>query len=357
MAGKKRRRKLDLSSDRDDAIVRLFLISLLVFAVVSVICILLGLVKDAITAIPIFSFSLVIVGFVAFADRLRWYYSLILIAVVAALYFYGVETIFILFILYAVLGGFGVVRVIVALQRKFFYRALSRIEGISLREELDFKDKLMIFLFNIPEGLNTSDLLADHNMKREHIPLDDILRTMGLGVIVGMFLWVYLSLNPAMLSIYSLDYILLIMFLLTLYIPFIILPWSIFRSLDVRIKGPFHEMRLYNGVVSTIKKIAMPVIPILIYIIFAANRLGIDALLGYITISLIFNLITMASTSVVYFVLYEKELIEDIVSRWRVFRPAPRLVELTKKEEQKRQVPATPQRYYDIDALPDFTSD
>ncbi len=354
LAGRRRRRKLDLSSDYDTALLRLFVLSLLVCVVASVITLVAGLVESFVLTMPIISFALVVVGLVSFADRFRWYYALLLLAVVAALYVYGAPLILILFIVYAVLGGFGVVAVIVTLQRRMFYRTLARIEGISLREELDPKDKILMFIFNIPDDLNTADLVMEHNMSRDHVPLDETLRTMGLGFFLGIALWIFISLNPSLVQAYPLEYILLLMFLITLYIPFMVLPWSIFRSLDVRIKGPYQDMRLYKGAVATFKKIAMPIIPISLYTVGAARMMGLETLAGFIGMAVLFNIAIMASTSIVYFALYERDLIEDVVSRWRDFRPTPLLVEVMQQEgEEVKKVPATPQRRYELDDLPE----
>ena len=354
LAGNRRRRKLDLSDNYDIALLRLFLLSLAVCTVASAVSIVTGMVATVAEAIPIFSFSLVIVGLVSFAGRFRWYYTLVLLGAVGLLYQYGVETVILLFVVYAVMGGFGVVAVVVTLQRKLFYRTLARIEGLSLREEREIKDKILVFMFNIPDDINTNDLVMDHNMRRESIPVDDTLRTMGMGFLIGVFLWLYISLNPSLLTAYSLEYILLIMFLLTLYLPFLVLPWSIFRSLDVRIKGPYHDLRLYKGAVSTIKKIAMPIIPIALYTIGAVRRMSLGEIGGFIGMSVIFNIIIMATTAIVYFSLYERQLIEDIVSKWRTYRPRPVMAEVVQREEETKDVPATPTRSYSMEDLPDF---
>ncbi len=353
LAGRRRRRRLDLSSDHDTALLRLFVLSLLVCVAASLLSAATGLLESFVLTMPILSFPLVVVGLASFADRFRWYYALLLLAVVAALYFYGAPPILVLFMVYAVLGGFGVVALIVTLQRRLFYRTLARIESISLKEELERKDKILTFIFNIPDDINTADLVMDHNMSRDNIPLDDTLRTMGLGFFLGIALWIFISLNPSLMQAYPLEYILLLMFLITLYIPFMVLPWSIFRSLDVRIKGPFHDMRLYKGAVSTFKKIAVPIIPISLYTVGAARMMGVEALAGFIGMAVVFNIAIMASTSIIYFALYERDLIEDIVSRWRDFRPNPLLVEVMKQEGEAKRVPATPQRRYDLDELPE----
>lgn len=353
LAGKRRRRKLDLSSNYDIALLRLFLLALLACTVATVAVVAMGVVDSIIEAIPVFSFSLVIVGLVSFAGRFRWYYTLILLALVALLYSYGVETIILLFLVYAVLGGFGVVAVIVTLQRKLFYRTLARIEGMSLRKDLELKDKILVFFFNIPDDINTNDLMMDHNMRRENIPLEDTLRTMGMGFLIGVFLWIYISLNPSLLTAYSLEYILLVMFLLTLYLPFLVLPWSIFRSLDVRIKGPYHDLRLYKGAVTTLKKIAIPIIPIALYTIGAVRRLSLAEVGGFIGMSILFNIIIMATTTVIYFALYERDLIDDIVAKWRIYRPRPVLAEVVRREEGRAPVPGTPKRSYSMEDLPE----
>jgi len=349
--------KLDLSNRFERALIGLFVLSLAGCSIGLIILFNLGIVQDMIMVLPVITFSFVIVGLVVYLDVGRWQYLLGLLAVVLLMLLAGVELMYSLFLVYAIMGGFGVVGLVVAFQKRYFYSLMSRIEALGLKGHLGRRDRLLAYIFNIREDTDTRNLVMDHNLSRNGLPIRDMLETMTLGFMLGIFIWIYLSLNPALLSNYGLSDILLIMFLLSLYIPLLVLPWTIFKSLNVRISSEFRDFHLFRGVVTTLQKTVLPLAAIFIYTISAVNNLGLDVVMGYIFTSAVFNILVVGATTVIFYTFFEKELVYSIVSKWRVFRPMPILSELREREDRHRSkdFAGTPEREYTESGELDFT--
>ena len=348
--------KLDLSSGFDRGLIALFMVSTLCCGIAVVVLFQTGVVRDLVSVLALFTASFVVPGLAVYLDVGRWQYLLGLVAVAAVLVVAGLDAIYAAFLIYAVLGGFGVVGLVVALQKRYFYDVLSRIEALGLKDRQDRRDRLISYVFNIREDTDTRNLTMEHNLSRNRFPWREMVELMALGFMLGIFIWIYLSLNPALLINYSLNQILLVMFLISMYIPLLVLPWAIFKSLDVRISSEFRDFRLFGGVVTTLQKTVLPVAAVMIYAISAVNRLGLDVVLGYIATSAAFNILVVGATTVMYYTFFEKGLVDSIVGRWRVFRPMPILAELREKEDRRRkEIPGMPQRVYEESMEMDFT--
>ncbi|MGE4274647.1 MAG: hypothetical protein AB7E27_01135 [Candidatus Methanomethylophilaceae archaeon] len=349
--------RLDLSSGFDRGLIYLFFLSTLCCGIAVVVLFRTGVIEDLVTVLPVFTASFAVVGLAAYLDVGRWQYLLALLALATMLVLAGLQLVYAAFIVYAILGGFGVVGLVVALQKRYFYAVISRIEALGLKERPDWRDRLISYVFNIREDTDTRNITMEHNLSRNGFPLREMAEMMGLGFMLGVFLWIYLSLNPALLSDYSLSQILLVMFLISMYIPLLVLPWAIFKSLDVRISSEFRDFRLFGGVVTTLQKTVLPVAAVLIYAVSAVNRLGLDTVLGYIATSAAFNLLVVGATTMIYYSFFEKALVSGIVAKWRVFRPMPILVELREREDRRREkeLPGMPKRVYEESMEMEFT--
>jgi len=283
---------------------------------------------------------------VIFYIRTKYWMLPIFAAVAAALWFISIPITLIYLFLFLVIGASGVVALVDAFQRVIFYRVLRRIEYINVKKKLTLKDKLTAFMFNVPEDLDTRNITMDYELSRTKIPWREVGNSMSLGLMVGMFLWIYISMNPSFMDVGIETSTPLMIFTLILYIPVIVMPWSIFRSLNVRIETNYRDFKVYNGIRATLQRMAVPVVAALFFVLTAIDASDIRTVAFYILLSAAMIVAILTLVSILYYWIFEAAAINDIVSKWKMFRPVPVFVGL--EEDEKRpswdDLPGTPRR-------------
>ncbi|MDR1404330.1 MAG: oxidoreductase [Candidatus Methanoplasma sp.] len=275
------------------------------------------------------------------------YRILIILAAIAAIsWLTGIQETLVFLILFLIIGAAGTVSLVDAVQRAMFYGILRSIEYANVKKKLSFTDKIIIFLFNVPEDLDTRNITMDYELRRTKIPWKEVWNSTSLGLMVGMFVWIYISMNPTFMNLSSESSVPLFMFTLILYIPLLVMPWSIFRSLNVRIETNYREFRVYNGIRATLQRMAVPVIAAFFFVLVAINTSDLHTVLFYIILSAVMIVATLTVTSILYYWVFEAVTINDIVSKWKMFRPVPIFVGLedTEKKHPRDELPGTPKR-------------
>ena len=283
---------------------------------------------------------------VIFYIRSKYWILLVFAAVGVILWFLSIPPVLVFLFLFLIIGASGVVVLVDALQRVIFYQVLHTIEYINVKSKLTAKDKLVAFLFNVPEDLDTRNITMDYELSRTKIPWKEVGNSISLGLMVGMFLWIYISMNPTFMDLTTETSVPLLMFTLILYIPVLVMPWSIFRSLNVRIETNYRDFKVYNGIRATLQRMAVPIVAALFFVLVAINTSDIGAVAFYIFLSAAMIVIILTLASILYYWIFEAIIINDIVSKWKMFRPVPVFVGLETDEKKQSQddLPGTPKR-------------
>lgn len=290
------------------------------------------------------AFPFFVCGLIFFTRSKAW--ILIIIAIAATiLWFCDILPTFIFFPLFLIIGASGVVTLVDALQRAVFYKVLHSIEYINVKKDPSFTDKIIAFLFNVPGDLDTRNITMDYELNRTKIPWKEVANTVYMGLMVGMFIWIYISMNPNFMNLAVERSIPLMMFTLILYIPVLVMPWSIFRSLNVRVETNYRNFKIYNGIKATLQRMAIPIVAALLFVLMAINKSDVFTVLWYILFSAAMIVVVLVSTSLLYHWRFESITINDIISKWRLFRPASVFVGLNKNGKKGwDDVPGTPER-------------
>ncbi len=324
----------------------IFLVSLLVCVIAGAVC--LEIFDLSILELSMFvTMPLVVVGaFQILRSRYRWYLLIVVAAVVAMLVMGAGYVITSAFALISV-GIAGVVQLVAVLQRFLFYRVVSSVEYLNVRTDLSAWDRVVAFIFNISGDLDTRNLEIDENVKRASLPWGEIWSSMKISFLIGVFIWIYLSMNPSWMQFDSFANVPVYLFAVMMYIPLIVLPFSIFMSLNVRIETRYRDFRIYDGIKATLMRMAIPIFAAFMYILVAVNENGFEDVLGFIVMSVAFNLVITVASCMVYYKGFESSVIDSIISRWSSFRPVQMLMSVKDAEEQiKEDVPGTPVRDY-----------
>lgn len=340
-----RSKELDIVSGYDMFLMIVFGASVLACMALSVVLLKYGgtgLVQTA----PLISAPLLIVGVLVYLNSKKWYLFIAIAALLLVLYLLlGFSFAALLIVGFILVGAPGVAAIVSVIQKMIFYRVITAVEYINVKDRLSFKERMISFMFNIPCDMDSRNLTMDYNMKRASFPWNEVLETIYMGLMVGTFIWIYMSMNPSFRTATDISAAPLYSFLLLLYMPVLVMPWAIFRSLKVRIETKYRDFMLYDGVKETLKRMAVPIMAAVAFIALAVSTKGINAVLLFIFLSVVVNVFIIVLTSVVYYRFFESRIVDDIVSKWKVFRPVSMLMSIDDESVGvKQEIPGTPKR-------------
>ena len=344
--------KIDLLSKRDKITLLLF-ICLFVGSLVALWYLIAYQDLTIYSALPTMAIPFFVIGVIFYIIRRRF---IAVIAVAAiSLVAYLLLPVSVLFIVYLLVCTEGVAQMVEIIQRGTFYSILASIERVNVKDALSLKDKLIVFLFNIPVDIDTRNLKIDKNIIVDKIPWKDMLFSMMLALLFCMFLWIYLFLNPSFdiglqgVPIYT--------FTIVLYLSMVVMPWSIFSTLNARIDTEYRAFKIYSGFLGTFARMFLPIFAALIFLIIAVSS-GPDNFY-YVAMSLVMIVVMITFTSIMYYTSNEVVVVNDIVDKWGVFHPSSiysGYSEAGKKSTLDDGVPGTPRRDPSECFIPDITN-
>ena len=143
----------------------------------------------------------VAVGLLYIIDRRNIASLIITVILAAATFALTRQLTYILVIVYLFIGALGVACVVDAIQRLIFYKVVGHIRYANVKEHLTPGDRMFSFLFNIPPDLDTRNIAINPKSVGTKFPWKDMGSTVVLSLIVGMFFWIYLSMNPTFFDV------------------------------------------------------------------------------------------------------------------------------------------------------------
>lgn len=350
-------KELNLLAPYDKFVLLVFVLSFIIS--VSGMFALVSLGVDVIDSAMLLTAPFFILGLMWYNHTKKWSTLVIILAVSVALYLYlhydngfyfssefylEGDFLFLFAIDFIFVGSVGVAAFVSALQRLIFYRVVTIIQGMNIKDKMNFREKVVAFFFNVPNDMDTRDLTMDYNLKRASVPWSEIWETMTLSLMIGMFLWIYISLSPNFGADAFTKGMPVYIFAIVLYIPVIVMPWSIFNALHVRVKTKYRDFTLYEGIKGTIKRMVLPMFAALMYVLIAIQENDISAVLTFIAMSIVMIVVVIVFTSGIYYAYFENKLVDDIVSKWKIFRPVELLMTVGDEAEKKKDFPGTPKR-------------
>ncbi len=243
------------------------------------------------------------------------------------------------------IGIIGVLALVSIFQKAIFYPVVASIEYLNIKSDLSMFDRMVSFMFSISGDLDTRNIEIDTNLNRASIPWKEVASTMRLSFMAGLFIWIYISMNPSWMTFGSLSDVPVYLFSLMLYIPLMVMPFSIFMSLNVRISTKYKDFKIYDGVKMTLYKMLVPILAAFFYVLVAVNHNGIQAVVYFILLSAFFNLFINTLACLLFYRSFESPVVNEIRSRWSVFRPISMMMVVEDDDPvTKENVPDTPRR-------------
>jgi len=233
--------------------------------------------------------------------------------------------VFFVVLVFFLMTGFGVISVMVALERRLAPEALVRIRRLSraTSDEAREKDKaryykywVLAWIFNIPDILETGELQLGKPAPSKRFPWPAYWHAMGWSVLFGTVLTIDISFSPFLLESFSIQQLISVTSMASMFIPWLVLPWFIFRKLGAGIPGPSRTFLIYDGLRSRVFG-SLVAIGTLVTLI----RLALRDIEPMTILSLFFSyyssfLLVLGVFAFVYFNYFEDGLADDVAKRY-----------------------------------------
>jgi hypothetical protein len=244
--------------------------------------------------------------------------AMIGVPIVIFFVFFGVLVFF-------MMTGFGVISVMVALERRLAPAALVRIRRLSRATSDDAREKdparyykyrALAWIFNIPDVLETGELRLGKPAPSKRFPWPAYWRAMGWSVLFGTVITIDISFSPFLLESFSIQQLISVTSMVSMFIPWLVLPWFIFRRLGAGIPGPSRTFLIYNGLRSRVFGSLVAIGTLLTLIRLALRDMEPITIL-YLFFSYYSSfLLVLGVFAFVYFNYFEDGLADDVAKRY-----------------------------------------
>ena len=229
--------------------------------------------------------------------------------------------VFFLILLVYLMVGVGVIWLMAALERRLAPEALLRIRrlGRATSDQVRRKDlfrfikySALRWIFNIPEVLDTEGLRVGAPAPSKRLPWKTFSKAMGWSVVFGTVIAIDFSFNPFLRESFSIQQLFSIISVASIFIPWLVLPWFIFRRLDAQIPGQRRAFRLYDGLRSRVYGTLVALGTLMLVIRLALREVPLSTILSaFFSYYTVFLLLAGLFTFV-YFNYFEDNLAADV---------------------------------------------
>jgi hypothetical protein len=179
-------------------------------------------------------------------------------------------------------------------------------------------DSIISWAFAIPDVLETKTLKITHSRPQKWFPWSDFYKAIWWQTLFGAVIIVYISFNPLYVK-NELDFrnLFSIASNITIFVPFIILPWFIFLRLDAKIKGQVKDYMLYRGIVYRMYQTFFTLGTIIIILRLGLERIALEEILLTLPMYYIFFMAIIILISFIYFNFLENGLAWEVAKRYK----------------------------------------
>ncbi|MFP4142142.1 MAG: hypothetical protein ACLFSM_08195 [Thermoplasmata archaeon] len=213
--------------------------------------------------------------------------------------------------------SFGLISVIVIFQRKYFPKILDYFKEMDLKSEEEntlgkFYRNLLIWIFNIPKVLDTSEITVDKKIE-ERFSWENFWKAFLLESILAVVLAIYISLNPLLLAERSLSELFSLASVVSYFIPVVVLPLFIFLKLNFKIPGPAADFYLFQGLRSRLLGLIVTLGTLLFFLRLALRTFDPGLLIYSFLFYFAGFLMNTFFITFVYFNYFENPLAKDLL--------------------------------------------
>ena len=211
-------------------------------------------------------------------------------------------------------GGFGIMGMLYTFEVGGVPRLLHKLEGITRRE--DTEAKALMWFMVIPGALDTDVMLVEEQGRESVFPWNRFRTAVLWQIAFGIIIAIYVSLNPWLLRAFSVNELFRFMSTAFVVIPFIVIPWFIFRRLNARIKGVSRDFLLYAAFKDRMIRLIIAGGTLLIFLRIALETYELMDILYAIASYIFIMVLCIIAFTFVYFNFYENRLANECYVRW-----------------------------------------
>ena len=164
--------------------------------------------------------------------------------------------------------------------------------------------------------LETEKLHLGAPARSRRFPWKGYWRAMGWSVLFGTVIAIDISLNPFLRESFSVQQLFSVTSMISFFIPWLVLPWFIFRRLGAGIPGPKRKFMLYDGLRSRLLGTLVAVGTMITIIRLALRDIAVSTILSSFFSYYASFLLLAAIFAFVYFNYFEDGLAEDVARRY-----------------------------------------
>jgi hypothetical protein len=213
-------------------------------------------------------------------------------------------------------GGFGIMGMMYTFEVGGVPKFLHKLEGVTRRE--DRESKFIMWFMVIPGALDTDTMLVDEKGRETEFPWSRFRSAVLWQIAFGIIIAIYVSLNPWLLRAFSINELFRFMSTAFVVIPFVVIPWFIFRRLNARFKGVSRDFLLYAAFKDRMTRLIIAGGTLLIFLRMAYESFDLDDLLVALTSYIFIMVLCIIAFTFVYFNFFENKLTEECLARWVV---------------------------------------
>jgi hypothetical protein len=231
---------------------------------------------------------------------------------------------FVVLLLY-IFVGFGMMWLLSFIQRLSLLEYLDELKGITAHDtgkktswmtRIYWRHMLIKMVFNLPDHLDTATLHIRPGKRRKGFPWVEFQRAFGWNMVFGIFITMLIALNPFLKDLPAFQDIFDISAFISFFVPLLVLSWFIFKRLDVRIKGPVKDFKLYEGLRSRVTRSVLALSTLIIFIRLALQTMDIRYILWQFFQLLMDFTAVVVITTFVYFNYFEEDIAEEVARDW-----------------------------------------
>ena len=215
------------------------------------------------------------------------------------------------------IGSVGVASAVDLASRRFALTVLESVEHGRARPEPSALDRVMLFLFDVPPGLDARNMRMNRTIVRDRTPMGQALMSMVPALVLMTFLWMFVTANVGFRSDVGDNSMLAVA--VSMYIAALSLLSFSIGTMDIRIEHAGVTFRLFDGLIGTAKRMAVPALLALLILLYAADP-GWNAV-SLIAISAVFGVVLMFLALTVRLMSDEATFVEDVSRGWSSGHP------------------------------------
>lgn len=215
------------------------------------------------------------------------------------------------------IGSTGVAACVDLLSRACIFGILEAVEHGRVRPRPTFRDRLVLFMFDVPKGLDARNMMMNGTISRARTPFAQMLMSMLPGLVLMLFMWMFVTANVGFRSDVWDNALLALA--VSMYIATLSLSTFSLATMDVRIEHAGATFRLFDGFMGTALRTAIPQIVALLILLYAADP-GWNAVI-LIAVSGVFCFVLMLMTTAIRTMYDEPRYVRDVARGWGYTHP------------------------------------